>query len=71
MNNPQIAAPLHRQWFTSSYSNGSGGECVECARTVVGTLVRDSKQPEGPVLTVEAGAWRAFLDGMVTEYRAP
>jgi hypothetical protein len=49
------------QWFKSSYSNGSGGECVECARTGTGTLVRDSKCVGGPVLTVGAEPWRVFL----------
>ncbi|MFF9015190.1 DUF397 domain-containing protein [Streptomyces sp. NPDC014870] len=48
-------------WFKSSYSGGNTTECVECARTAAGTLVRDSKRPEGPVLAVEAGAWRAFV----------
>lgn len=31
-------------WFTSSYSNGAGGECVQCALAVGGAWVRDSKQ---------------------------
>lgn len=31
-------------WFTSSYSNGAGGECVECALTDDNARVRDSKR---------------------------
>lgn len=50
-----------RAWFTSSYSNGAGGECVECAMTYGGVLVRDSKSPEGPVVAVRSGAWCSFL----------
>lgn len=52
-------------WEKSSYSNGAGGQCVECARTMVaeaGVLpVRDSKRPEGPVLTFTPDAWQRFV----------
>lgn len=49
-------------WRKSSYSNGSGGNCVEVAASGgAGLLVRDSKRPSGPVLAVGAGAWGAFL----------
>ncbi|MET9563176.1 DUF397 domain-containing protein [Streptomyces tauricus] len=48
-------------WIRSSYSNGAGGECVECAHAVDTALVRDSKNAEGPVLSVRVHAWRAFI----------
>ncbi|MEU8572675.1 DUF397 domain-containing protein [Streptomyces asoensis] len=48
-------------WFTSSYSNGAGGECVECALTDDGALVRDSKRAGGPEIAVRSGAWRLFV----------
>lgn len=48
-------------WFTSSYSNGAGGECVQCALTDRGALVRDSKSSEGPVVAVGGGSWRFFV----------
>jgi hypothetical protein len=48
------------QWFKSSYSGGSGTECVECARVDGDVLVRDSKREHGPVLTIQAPAWRSF-----------
>ncbi|MFJ8024359.1 DUF397 domain-containing protein [Streptomyces sp. NPDC096311] len=54
---PVYASP----WFKSSYSNGAGGECVECARSVDGTLVRDSKKTGGPVVAFRADAWQAFI----------
>ncbi|MGW3931105.1 DUF397 domain-containing protein [Streptomyces microflavus] len=43
-------------WTASTYSNGQGGECVEwapkhAAATGV-VLVRDSKNPTGPHLTL-------------------
>ncbi|WP_031073094.1 DUF397 domain-containing protein [Streptomyces sp. NRRL WC-3742] len=49
------------RWTKSSYS-GNGGNCVEVAPGHSGALpVRDSKDPEGPVLTFSAKAWRSFL----------
>ncbi|MFF3202658.1 MULTISPECIES: DUF397 domain-containing protein [unclassified Streptomyces] len=48
-------------WFRSSYSNGAGGECVECALTDDGALVRDSKSAGGPEIVVRSGAWFSFL----------
>ncbi|WP_330290700.1 DUF397 domain-containing protein [Streptomyces sp. NBC_00576] len=48
-------------WFTSSYSNGAGGECVECALTGDGALVRDSKSRGGPVVVVRGQAWETFV----------
>ncbi|MEV6778976.1 DUF397 domain-containing protein [Streptomyces syringium] len=49
-------------WFKSSYSNGSGGECLEAAALGVdGTAVRDSKVPGGAVLAFPHGAWADFV----------
>ncbi|MGH3794707.1 MAG: DUF397 domain-containing protein [Pseudonocardiaceae bacterium] len=47
-------------WRTSSYSVGNG-DCVEVATTPDAVLVRDSKDRDGPALTVPATTWRAFL----------
>jgi hypothetical protein len=46
-------------WRKSSYSGGSGTECVEIAEQD-GVLVRDSKDPEGTRLKFSASAWEAF-----------
>jgi hypothetical protein len=47
-------------WRKSSYSGNNGGQCVEiAARDVV--LVRDSKNPRGPVLEVAPEIWREFI----------
>jgi hypothetical protein len=53
-------------WRKSSYSGNTGGDCVEVAVGCPAGLVpvRDSKVPSGPVVTVGAGAWRAFVDGL-------
>lgn len=48
-------------WFTSSYSNGAGGECVECAVAGNNALVRDSKRREAAVISAGGDAWRSFL----------
>ncbi|MFJ3496448.1 DUF397 domain-containing protein [Streptomyces sp. NPDC086091] len=54
-------------WFTSSYSNGAGGECLACASTGSvagrgrGVLVRDSKDAHGPVVDFGAAAWLGFV----------
>ncbi|WP_314412029.1 DUF397 domain-containing protein [Streptomyces sp. DSM 40484] len=55
------ASDAPSSWFKSSHSNGAGGECVECAHGVGGVLLRDSKDADGPVLTVRVHAWRAFI----------
>ena len=49
-------------WHKSTRSNGSGGACVEVARNLPGIVaVRDSKDPHGPVLTLESAGWRQFI----------
>ncbi|WP_371660225.1 DUF397 domain-containing protein [Streptomyces sp. NBC_00280] len=52
------------RWFTSSYSNGAGGECVECALTGNGVFVRDSKGGEKPVIFVEMRGWETFVHAL-------
>jgi hypothetical protein len=52
-------------WRKSSYSGNGGSDCVEVARNLPGVVaVRDSKNPSGPVLTVESAEWRDFIAGM-------
>jgi len=46
-------------WGKSSYS-GHNGNCVE-ARQLDAVQVRDSQDPDGPVVSVTAGAWDRFL----------
>jgi len=53
-----LAAP----WRKASRSNNGASNCVEIAPLVgSGTAVRDSKNPNGPALVFDAGAWAAFL----------
>ncbi|GHJ99040.1 DUF397 domain-containing protein [Streptomyces sp. NPDC003753] len=47
-------------WFKSSYSDSSGGDCLEVASTD-SIHIRDSKTPQLPYLTVSPAAWTRFL----------
>ena len=48
-------------WRKSSYSGSAGGNCVEVARHVPAVVaVRDSKDPDGPVLAFSRAEWQAF-----------
>jgi hypothetical protein len=63
MTTPQLAP--EPSWFKSSYSNDSGGNCVEIATpapTQTLVAVRDSKFPHGPVLALPPEAFAAFID---------
>ncbi|MFB7776266.1 DUF397 domain-containing protein [Streptomyces bauhiniae] len=51
-------------WFKSSYSNDTGGACLELADLTNKVGIRDSKVRMGPALVVPTTAWRSFL-GMV------
>ncbi len=51
-------------WRTSSYSADEGA-CVEVAPAPDRMLVRDSKNPHGPALTVPTPAWQAFLTNLI------
>jgi hypothetical protein len=42
-----------------------GGACVEVAGVSNGVVVRDSKNPAGPVLWFSAIEWTAFLYGVL------
>jgi Domain of unknown function (DUF397) len=48
-------------WKKSRYSNGSAN-CVEIATNFRGRVaVRDSKDPDGPILVFTTSEWDAFL----------
>ncbi|MGA5603762.1 DUF397 domain-containing protein [Streptomyces griseoincarnatus] len=56
------AFPGAARWRKSTYSNGTGGDCLEvCDAHTAVVPVRDSKVPDGPVLTVTAQAWSSFV----------
>ena len=62
MTTPQLAP--EPAWFKSSYSNDSGGNCVEIADLAPAqalVAVRDSKLPHGPTLTLPPEAFTSFV----------
>jgi hypothetical protein len=57
--------PGKRQGWRKSSFSGEKQECVEvCDLPNGGFLVRDSKNPAGPVLTFTSGEREAFLKGV-------
>ncbi len=52
------------EWVKSSYSDSSGGQCVEVAAGSAIVRVRDSKLIAGSVLALPADAWDAFVSGL-------
>jgi Domain of unknown function (DUF397) len=49
-------------WRKSRLSTNHGS-CVEVASTTGKVALRDSKDPEGPILLYTPEEWHAFLDG--------
>ncbi len=47
-------------WRKSTYSDGSGGNCVETASADGTILIRDTTNRGGGTLAVTADAWQAF-----------
>jgi hypothetical protein len=50
-------------WWRKS-SRCSSSACVEVARVAGEYLIRDSKDPEGTVLSFSAAEWKAFVEGV-------
>lgn len=44
-------------WRRSTHSDSSGGNCVELAGLPAEIAVRDSKDPDGPQLVLDRGAF--------------
>lgn len=50
--------------WTKSTRSTANGNCVECAVMDGRVAVRDSKDPEGPILLFSPEAWRGFVAGV-------
>lgn len=48
-------------WRKSSHSSDQGGDCIEIAAHPQAVHIRDSKDPDGPALTVSPAAWTRFV----------
>nr|WP_060884225.1 DUF397 domain-containing protein [Streptomyces caniscabiei] len=63
-NNPDHDLSM-TTWVKSSYSEGSGGNCLEVARPHSPHIpVRDSKTPLGPKLVFRAESWSLFIENL-------
>jgi hypothetical protein len=52
------------QWRKSRFSGSNGGNCVEVATNLPEIVaLRDSRDPDGPILIFTSDEWDAFLRG--------
>ncbi|MFE7898426.1 DUF397 domain-containing protein [Streptomyces sp. NPDC057424] len=49
-------------WRKSSYSGDQGGDCVEVAEASATVAIRDSKNPAGPMLTLDPATFTTFVN---------
>jgi hypothetical protein len=50
------------RWRKASGSSSTGSDCVEVANSTGAVAVRDSKDPDGPKLLIDRGAWHTLAD---------
>jgi hypothetical protein len=51
---------MNLQWRKATHSSGNGGNCIEVATAGRTVAVRDSKNPDGPLLAFSAQTWKTF-----------
>lgn len=49
--------------WVKAHSSTSYGQCVQVASAAAGVAMRDSKDPDGPILLYTRTEFKAFLDG--------
>ncbi|MFI8892519.1 DUF397 domain-containing protein [Streptomyces paradoxus] len=49
-------------WRKSAHSGDQGGDCVEVAEGSAVIAIRDSKNPAGPMLTLDPAAFSTFVN---------
>ncbi|MQY11959.1 hypothetical protein SRB5_20870 [Streptomyces sp. RB5] len=58
--------PRLQRWVKSTYSGGEGGNCIEWApdhaRATGDYLIRDSKDPNGPHLTLTRESFTSLVE---------
>ncbi|MGX5209471.1 DUF397 domain-containing protein [Streptomyces violaceus] len=60
------AVPEGIQWRKSSYSGDQGGDCVEVGEASAAVAIRDSKNPAGPILTLDPATFTTFINWTTT-----
>ena len=60
-----IQPKTHLDWRKSSYSGGTGGNCVEVATAARNVHLRNSKHPDDGTLTFTGSDLAAFIAGCV------
>ncbi|WEH16046.1 DUF397 domain-containing protein [Streptomyces sp. VNUA24] len=58
---PFAGSEIGLEWIKSSYSSDDGPSCVEVAVIPDRILIRDSKIPHGPRLSLASVTWATFL----------
>lgn len=51
-------------WRKSTYSGGTGGNCVEVGRAADRVLVRDTQARESFTLGVQSRTWQVFTESL-------
>ncbi|MFC9506712.1 DUF397 domain-containing protein [Streptomyces sp. NPDC057002] len=54
------------QWRKSTYSGDQGGQCLEIAEAPTTIAIRDSKNPAGPILTLDPATFTTFINWTTT-----
>lgn len=62
MSEPMSIQLARARWRKASGSSASGSDCVELAPLPGLVAVRDSKDPEGPMLVFERAQWRLLAE---------
>ncbi|MFH8656360.1 DUF397 domain-containing protein [Streptomyces afghaniensis] len=58
---------MEMQWRKSTYSGDQGGQCLEVAHTPEAAVaIRDSKNPAGPILTLDPATFTTFINWTTT-----
>ncbi|WP_017622279.1 DUF397 domain-containing protein [Nocardiopsis chromatogenes] len=60
-------ASLVLTWRKSSYSNQTGGHCVEMAERPERVMMRDTQNPHLGHLSFSSGEWAAFLGEVASD----
>ncbi|WP_229871977.1 DUF397 domain-containing protein [Streptomyces longisporoflavus] len=63
---PSTEVAPEEAWYKSSYSDGTGNNCIEAAELPTRVGVRDSKDKKGPALVFPHNSWRSFVTSVRT-----